>query len=172
MLPRLALTAALAMGAVPSASAEVDTCLVGTWQANTQVFADTLVGVLGGGTAEVTHGALVMTVEDSGAMQFAAHDLAISYTVPGMPSVTLHLNGGSAHRLSARGNAYWMERVSYALDATADVRGEVIAIPISGGTQARSPGLFTCSEAELAFETDASGSQLPRLWRRVGQDSL
>lgn len=151
----------------PAVADPFDPCLVGSWQADPVAFGQALAGAMGGGTAQMTSGQIVLDVLPSGVAFMDVSAVVIDLQAPGAPPSVLRMEGASSTQMNTAGISFWVDVTEYSIHATAEVMGMVMDVPVAGTDPGTAAGTYRCSADELAFMVDNPYPSIAPVWHRI-----
>lgn len=146
----------------------VDSCLVGSWQADSADLVQ-LMGSRTGASANHVAGNVTLEVTSAGALSLLVDNFALITSMPDMPPVKVTVYGYSHGAVEAEGGTYNATAPDYSLVGAAEVLGqrmEISAAELSGGVWGQSSGTYSCNDDSVAFNAIVPGS-IPRRWTRI-----
>lgn len=160
-------TAALlvTLGSTPALA--VDSCMVGTWEADGADMAAVMATQMGGGATHIA-GRASLEITDTGVMTLLAEDMTFAVQMANMPAIDVTVTGYAQGAMNAEdGRTYVANAPEYSLVGSANVLGERMEIPVTSasGSWGTSQGTYSCDATSMSFEADQLGS-IPRIWRR------
>lgn len=151
-----------------SATAEVDPCVVGTWQADLSELAAIMATQMQG-TATPVGGMVIMQITPTNTVRIDVDDMAIRVKVPNAPEMNVTVTGYSTGTMRAEGNAWTATSTDYNLVGAADIMGTRMEIPFSAATGmfGSGDGTYTCAGTNLTFQTSSAAPKIPPTWTRL-----
>lgn len=150
-----------------AAMAEMDPCMVGTWQADADAFGAALAATMGKGTATVTAGRIEMDVLADGTAFMDVKSVVIDTQPVGVPPSVIRMDGASSTQMTATGTDFWVEATEYNIQASAEVMGMVMDVPVAGTDPGSASGTYRCDGTQLRFDTDGPYPSIAPLWHRL-----
>lgn len=151
-----------------TATADVDACVVGTWQADLGDIATMMATQMQGAATHVS-GRVTMQITAAGTLRTNVEDMTLQVKVPNAPQMDVAVQGYSAGAMQAAGNAWAATATDYNLVGSADVMGTRMQIPFTSATGmfGSGAGSYTCAGGSLTFSTSTSPAKIPPNWTRL-----
>jgi hypothetical protein len=151
-----------------TASADVDSCVVGTWQADLTELAAIMATQMQGAATPVG-GMVIMQVSPGGGLRIEVNNMTLRVKVPNAPEMDVSVNGYSAGSINATGNAWSANSTDYNLVGAADVLGSRMEIPFSSATGmfGSGDGSYACAGTTLVFDSSTAQAKIPPTWKRL-----
>ena len=148
-------------------AAALDSCLIGTWNADLDDIARVMADQMNGG-ASIVSGRASMQIGPTGAATLLAEDIIFRVQVEGAPEMDVKVVGFSSGLFSADDGAWVFTAGDYDLVGSADVLGQTMTIPFTSATGMFGGGLgeYGCSAGSLSFESTGEVPRMPRRWTR------
>lgn len=157
----------LALFAAP-AMADVDPCVVGTWQADLDELAAIMATQMQGAATPVA-GMVVMQVTPAGTVRIDVTNMTLSVKVPNAPEMDVTVTGYSAGTMMAEGGSWAATSTDYNLVGAADIMGSRMEIPFNSATGmfGSGEGTYTCAGTQLTFASNSATPKIPPNWQRL-----
>lgn len=148
--------------------ASIDSCVVGTWQADLGELADILATQMQG-TATPVGGMVIMQIAPPGSVRIEVQDMTLRVKVPNAPEMDVSVSGYSAGGMQAEAGAWAATATDYNLVGAANVMGTRMEIPFTSSTGmfGNGDGSYTCAGTQLTFETSSTPAKIPPNWTRL-----
>ncbi len=165
-MTKLSLTAALLACATP-AFADLDPCLVGNWQADTDDMAHAMKVVTNVDGVRALSGRMSMQVTDDGTMSMLSDGLTFELTSAGVPPVEVSVRGTNNATVETEGVSFWTYDAHAEVQAEARVMGMIMPFDSGPGLAGGASGIYGCTGDSLSFEPDGPINSIPRKWTRI-----
>jgi len=167
----IVLSAIIVLTASASVAEISDSCLVGTWVPAPGAFAEQFAANPGMGEVEIS-GEVQMVLSPAGG-QYLLDGLVINMQQPGMPPMSVAMNGAGTFAGEAESGAFafTMGTFNYAAKATMDMGGSPMVMdipfseemaPMGGGAT----GSYACSATSLNFNVAGADGKMVESWVR------
>ena len=156
------IAATLAAGA-----ASADPCTTGLWTADLDHMARTMAGMTGG-EVRALGGDVRMTIADGGAFTITAADWQIEMAIPGIPPVTVAVDGASSGTLGFDGGRYTADTDTIDVTGRGEVMGQTMEVPVTSptGLFAGAAGTYDCDGDTLTIRADGAEGMV-QVWTRA-----
>jgi hypothetical protein len=150
------------------AEAAIDSCVVGTWQADLDELAAIMATQMQGAATPVG-GMVVMQISPPGSVRIEVQNMTIRVKVPNAPEMDVSVSGYSAGGMQAEGGAWAATATDYNLVGAADIMGSRMEIPFNSATGmfGSGAGSFTCAGSALTFNSNTTPAKIPPNWKRL-----
>jgi hypothetical protein len=150
------------------AEAAIDSCVVGTWQADLDEIA-TIMATQMQGAATPVGGMVTMQIAPPGTVRTEVQNMTIRVKVPNAPEMDVSVSGYSAGGMQAEGGNWAATATNYNLVGAADIMGSRMEIPFTSttGMFGNGAGSYTCAGSTLTFTSSSTPARIPPNWKRL-----